>query len=138
LEDLGERPLGFQLERRNNNGNYTKSNCCWASRKDQAKNRRTNLFLTYNGKKRILAEWVVEFKLSSSTINHRLKRGWKLEKALITPKLYREKLTSKEILSIDKLLRAGTAQKSIARKFNISPTVISKRQKELNNVTNLS
>jgi len=38
--DMAPMPKGLTLERRNNNGNYKKSNCCWATRKQQINNRR--------------------------------------------------------------------------------------------------
>jgi hypothetical protein len=40
LEDMGPRPDGLTLERKNNNGNYEPSNCCWATRQKQTRNRR--------------------------------------------------------------------------------------------------
>lgn len=40
LEDMGECPDHLTIERKRVNGNYTKSNCCWANRFDQVHNRR--------------------------------------------------------------------------------------------------
>jgi hypothetical protein len=38
LADMGERPTGLTLDRKNVNGNYEPSNCRWATRKEQAMN----------------------------------------------------------------------------------------------------
>jgi len=47
LEDMGDRPKGFTLERKNNNLGYSKDNCHWASHGDQNRNSRNSKKMVY-------------------------------------------------------------------------------------------
>lgn len=82
LADMGEMPLGFSLERRDNDQGYSKSNCYWATRAQQSRNTRQNVMLTFKGITQCKRDWEIALGLSDGTIWHRLKMGWSIERAL--------------------------------------------------------
>ena len=80
--DMGDRPKDKTLDRINNNGNYNKRNCRWATKKQQDNNKRTNHLLMYNGKTQNITEWAEELNMKRYLIYNRLIMGWSIEKAL--------------------------------------------------------
>lgn len=86
VADMGLRPTGHTLDREDNAGDYTKSNCRWATAKEQNNNKRTNRILRYAGRALTVAQWADEMGLSFRTIQSRInKYGWSTERALLTP-----------------------------------------------------
>lgn len=85
LLDMGLRPNGLQIDRKNNMGNYSKSNCKWSTPKEQQNNRRDNHFISYSGKTLTLSQWENETGISQDRISQRLIYGWTIERTLTTP-----------------------------------------------------
>lgn len=86
LEDMGERPDGMTIERKNNNGDYEPGNCCWATDAEQNRNQRKNIIIEFDGKNMCLSELSRTVGINMYTLWDRVRRkGWTIERAITTP-----------------------------------------------------
>lgn len=54
ITDMGPRPKGMSLERKDNNDGYNPDNCKWATRAEQARNKRSNRYVIFEGQEMVL------------------------------------------------------------------------------------
>jgi hypothetical protein len=84
LADMGHRPDGFTLERKNNNLGYSPDNCKWATRAEQNANTRTNINLTHGGETHNISEWSRKLGMPMTTLHSRVAAGWDTMEVLKT------------------------------------------------------
>lgn len=88
LEDMGQPPTGYTIERRDNNGHYEPSNCEWIPRAMQNANNRRTVRITFNGKLVNPTELGKLLGIKPHTIRARIRRGLNEDK-LFSPNLMR-------------------------------------------------
>lgn len=81
VSDMGIRPDGLTLDREDSDGDYSVSNCRWATREEQSRNRSYTLNLSFGGRTQKVWEWAKELGVKQTTIHIRL---WRLKRGEIS------------------------------------------------------
>lgn len=84
VDDMGPRPLGMTIDRKDNSLGYSPENCQWAGAEAQANNRRNNRFVTVGNQTLTVAQWAREKGVRPSLIHTRLFQGWSEHDAVMT------------------------------------------------------
>lgn len=114
----GYKP-GLQIDRIDNNGDYTPSNCRWVTSSQNNRNKSNNRLITYRGETLCETEMAKKYGMTCFQLHHRLRRGWSPEKALLTPMAPSEKLLT--------LNGVTMSQSEWGRKLGISGDTIKDR-----------
>lgn len=75
LADMGPRPKGRTLDRRDNDGPYSPTNCYWATKWEQERNKRTNVRVVVDGVAMIATDAAQKLGVSKNVVSRRMKSG---------------------------------------------------------------
>ena len=82
-QDMGEQPKGLTIERLDNSKGYSSNNCIYATRKEQANNKRDNIVIEYKGEKHTMMQWSEKLGINYYSLRYRLRKAcWPVERAL--------------------------------------------------------
>ena len=86
LKDMGVRPNGMTLERKDNEKGYDQKNCKWATQSEQQRNKRSSVKITVGEETLILNDWASRICTKyGHVVAKRIKSGYSPEIACTVP-----------------------------------------------------
>jgi hypothetical protein len=84
-DDMGPKPTGASIERKDNSKGYEPGNCVWATDKEQQNNTRKNRIIECDGSRMTMAQWSDRSGIPQQSIGWRLLHGWDVKDAIFRP-----------------------------------------------------
>lgn len=126
IADMGPRPSGMMIERKDNGGNYEPGNCRWATATEQNRNTRRTWFITFRGERKPAVQWAEELGIPYARLRSRRWSGWTDER-ILGPKKRFSKITQFQAAAIRRLYASGEqTQSDLARACGLCPSAISR------------
>ncbi len=92
LDDMGHRPSSiYSIDRIDSNGSYCKENCRWATRAEQARNRRSSRYIKFAGMNKVVRDWETFFGVRKGTISQPINKQKKPPREVLEKLLFRER-----------------------------------------------
>jgi hypothetical protein len=85
IKDMGDRPEGMEIDRKNSDGPYEPGNCRWATSGENTRNRRVTPMYTHQGRTMALGAWAEATGIPYRILKDRVRKNWAIERALTTP-----------------------------------------------------
>lgn len=81
-KDMGDPPKNHIIDRKDNDGDYTKDNCRWVTYEQSNNNTRHNVYLTIGDETKTITQWCRRYGVKPSTAFARIFKGWDKIKAV--------------------------------------------------------
>ena len=91
--------VGLDIDRIDNNGNYSPENCRFVTRAKNNRNKRSNAMVEFSGSVKPLVEWSEQFGIDPKIAWKRLNRGWSAEETFLLPVGTRKRYKTPEELA---------------------------------------
>lgn len=85
LTDMGPRPAGMTLGRKDNEQGYAPDNCQWETKQEQNSNTSQNRLVTIAGETLTMTQWARKSGLRVNLLQYRLDHDWPTDRLLTAP-----------------------------------------------------
>lgn len=96
-KEVGEKER-LSLDRINNDKGYSPDNCRWATQAEQTRNTNRNRWFVVDGERGLLTDLAKKYNICYVTVEHRIRRGWGVERSFKTPPTSVNQFTAKRNL----------------------------------------